>query len=109
MAAFLDICRFLPTAGGTTDWTYAAVVQGYQSPAAAGAINGNLYKYRAESSDLTQWEVGEGAYNASTGTLVRTTILFNSAGTTAKIAFAAAPQVAIVALKEDLISAWEPN
>jgi hypothetical protein len=109
MAAFLDICRFLPTAGGTTDWTYAAVVQGYQSPAAAGAINGGRYKYRAESADLTQWEVGEGTYNASTGSLSRTIILFNSAGTTAKIAFSAAPQVAIVALKEDLISAEEAN
>jgi hypothetical protein len=109
MAAFLDICRFLPTAGGTTDWTYAAVVQGYQSPATAGAINGRLYKYRAESSDLTQWEVGEGAYNASTGSLARTTVLFSSAGTTSKVNFTSAPQVAIVALKEDLISVEEAN
>ncbi|MCL8485175.1 MULTISPECIES: hypothetical protein [Bradyrhizobium] len=109
MAAFLDICRFLPTAGGTTDWTYAAAVQGYQGPAAAGAVNGRLYKYRAESADLTQWEVGEGGYTSSTGTLARTTILFTSAGTTAKINFAAPPQVAIVALKEDLVSIEEAN
>ncbi|MGC2777649.1 MAG: hypothetical protein WA418_18640, partial [Bradyrhizobium sp.] len=109
MAAFLDICRFLPTAGGTTDWIYAAAVQGYQSPTAAGAANGRLYKYRAESADLTQWEVGEGAYTASTGTLARTSILFTSAGTTAKVSFSAAPQVAIVALKEDLISIEEAN
>ncbi|CCE00926.1 hypothetical protein [Bradyrhizobium sp. STM 3809] len=109
MAAFLDICRFLPTAGGTTDWTYAAVVQGYQSPAAAGAVNGRLYKYRAESADLTQWEIGEGVYTSSTATLSRSTILFTSAGTTAKINFTAAPQVAIVALKEDLISIEEAN
>ncbi|MGJ5036976.1 hypothetical protein [Bradyrhizobium sp. HKCCYLR1023] len=109
MAAFLDICRFLPTTGGTTDWTYAAAVQGYQSPAAAGAVNGRLYKYRAESADLTQWEVGEGAYASSTGTLARTTILFTSAGTTAKVNFSAAPQVAIVALKEDLVSIEEAN
>ncbi|GLH77491.1 hypothetical protein SSBR45G_23990 [Bradyrhizobium sp. SSBR45G] len=109
MAAFLDICRFLPSAGGTTDWTYAAAVQGYQSPAAAGAVTGRLYKYRAESADLTQWEIGEGAYTSSTGTLARTTILFTSAGTTAKINFSAAPQVAIVALKEDLISIEEAN
>jgi len=109
MAAFLDICRFLPTAGGTTDWIYAAVVQGYQSLAAAGAINGRLYKYRAESADLAQWEVGEGAYNASTGTLARTSILFNSAGNTSKVNFSAAPQVAVVALKEDLLSVEEAN
>ncbi|MGJ5205539.1 hypothetical protein [Bradyrhizobium sp. HKCCYLR20261] len=118
MAAFLDICRFLPTAGGTTDWTYAAAVQGYQSPAAAGAANGRLYKYRAESADLTQWEIGEGAYNSSTAVLTRATVLFNSLGTGtaagqsgagAKINFSAAPQVAVVALKEDLVAIEEAN
>src|SRR6266404_1492024 len=102
MAAYLDICRFNPTAGGTTDWTFSSAVTGYQSPAAAGVVNGTLYKYRAESSDLSQWELGEGAYTTSTGVLARTTVLFNNLGTTAKINFSSVPQVAIVALKEDL-------
>src|SRR5438874_4844987 len=109
MAAFLDVCRFTPTAGGTTNWTFSSTVAGYQSPAAAGAINGKLYKYRAESADLTQWELGEGAYNSGTGTFARTTVLFNSSGTTAKINFLSLPQVAIVALKEDLPSLTEAN
>jgi hypothetical protein len=109
MAAFLDVCRFNPAAGGTSDWTYASAVTGYQSPAAAGAVNGRLYKYRAESTDLSQWEVGEGAYSTSTGVLARTSVLFNSAGTTSKINFGTVPQVAIVALKEDLISVEEAN
>ncbi|KRQ11934.1 hypothetical protein AOQ73_05875 [Bradyrhizobium pachyrhizi] len=97
---FLNVCRFNPTAGGTTDWTYSGPVTGYQSPAAAGAVNGAQYSYRAESSDLSQWEIGYGTYTS--GVLTRGTVLFNSAGTTAKINFSAAPQVAIVALKEDL-------
>jgi hypothetical protein len=109
MAAFLDGCRFNPTAGGTTDWTYLSAVNGYQSPAAANVVNGKLYKYRAESSDLSQWELGEGAYNTSTGVLARTTVLYNSSGGTSKISFTALPQVAIVALKEDLISVEEAN
>lgn len=109
MAAFLDGCRFFPSAGGTTDWTYASAVGGYQSPAAAGVVSGTKYKYRAESADLTQWEIGEGAYNTSTGVLSRTTVLFNSSGTTSKISFTATPQVAVVALKEDLISVEEAN
>lgn len=109
MAALLDICRFNPAAGGTTDWTYASPVTGYQGLAAAGAISGRLYKYRAESADLSQWEVGEGAYNSGTGTLARTTVLSNSSGTTSKINFAAAPQVAVVALKADLIAIEEDN
>jgi hypothetical protein len=102
MASFLDCCRFIPTAGGTTDWTYASAVGGYQSPAAAGAVNGATYRYRAESADLTQWEIGYGGYNSSTAVLSRSAVLFNSVGSTAKISFATVPQVAIVALAEDL-------
>lgn len=118
MAAFLDNCKFTPTAGGTTDWTYSLAVGGYQSPAAAGAVNGEKYKYFAISADLSQWEIGEGAYNTSTGVLARTTVLYNSSGTgTAagqsgagtKISFSAAPSVAVVALKEDLLALDEAN
>jgi hypothetical protein len=104
MAEFLDICRFLPVAGGTTDWTFAVAAAGYQSPTAAGAVNGVVYRYRAESADLSQWEIGFGAYNSGTGAFARSTVLFNSLGTTAKVAFSTVPQVAIVALAEDLPS-----
>lgn len=103
MASFLDVCRFTPTLGGTTDWTVSAAVTGYQTPVGAGAVDGAIYRYRAESADLSQWEVGYGAYTVAGTVLARTTVLFNSAGTTAKISFSAAPQVAIVALAEDLI------
>lgn len=118
MAAFLNVCRFTPTAGGTTDWTYSTAVTGYNTPALAGAVNGTVYKYRAESSDLSQWELGEGAYNSGTGVFARTTVLYNSAGTGtgtgqsgagSKISFSTVPQVAIVALKEDQLSIEEGN
>src|ERR1700730_3290540 len=109
MAAFLNACRFYPTVAGTNDWTYSSAVAGYQSPTAAGAVNGSVYKYRAESPDLSQWELGEGAYNSGTGVFARTTVLFNSSGTTVKINFLTVPQVAIVPLKEDLISIEEAN
>lgn len=103
-SAFLDVCRFTPTLGGTTNWTYSAAVTGYQSPAAAGAINGTQYSYRAESADLSQWEIGYGTYNTSTNVLTRGTVLFNSLGTTAKVSFSTVPTVAIVALGEDIVS-----
>src|SRR5579872_5285060 len=118
MAAFLDNCKFTPVAGGTTDWTFSAAVTGYQSPSAAGVVNGTKYKYFAASADLTQWEIGEGAYNTSTGVLPRTTVLFNSSGTGiatgqsgagSKINFAAAPSVSVVAVKEDLLALDEAN
>lgn len=103
MGNFVDACRFNPTLGGTTDWTFSTAVQGYQSPASANIINGLKYNYRAESADLSSWELGQGSYNTGTGVLARTTIFSNSSGTTAKISFAVAPQVGIVALAQDVI------
>lgn len=95
-SSILDAVLFNPTAGSTTDWAYSSAVTGYQSPAAAGAVNGTIYFYRAYSSDLTQWEEGLGAWNSGTGVLARTTVLFNSAGNTSKINFTNPPFVAIV-------------
>lgn len=106
MAAFLDNCRFNPTLGGTTDWTYSSAVAGYQSPASAGAVNTTKYKYFAIDAS-NNWELGEGAWTTSGGVLARTTIVASSTGS--KISFAAAPQVAIVAIKEDMISVEEAN
>lgn len=101
MAKFLDVARFTPTLGGTTDWTVSAAVTGYQTPVAAGAIDGINYRYRAESADLSQWEIGYGV-SSSTGTVfARTTVLFNSSGTTSKISFSTVPTVGIVPLAED--------
>lgn len=96
---FLDVCRFTATSSGTGDFVVNTAVIGYQTPTSAGAVNGKVYRYRAESSDLTEWEVGYGAYTSGTTTLARTTILFSSTG--AKVNFTAAPQVAIVFLAED--------
>lgn len=113
-SVFVDVCRFFPTAGGTTDWTFSSAVIGYQSPASAGIVNSLLYSYRAESADLTQWEIGQGAYNTATGVLARTTVLYNSSatgtgsgqsGAGTKINFSTIPQVAVVALNEDLLTA----
>ena len=102
MAALVDVCRFTASSSGTGDFVVASAVTGYQTPAAAGALNGATYRYRAESADLSQWEVGYGAYTSGSTTLARTTVLYNSSGTTSKISFSAAPQVAITALSRDL-------
>lgn len=111
MASFLDVCKYTPTAGGTTDWTFSAAVTGYQSPASAGVVNSATYRYRAESADLTQWEVGTGVYNTGTGVLTRATVLYNSSatgtgsgqsGAGTKINFSTTPTVGIVLLQEDV-------
>lgn len=114
MAALLDRCRFNPAAGGTTDWGVATAITGFNTPSQAGAVNGLVYRFVAESADLSQWEIAEGAHNS--GVFARTTVLYNSAGTGtlqggagAKVNFSAAPQVAVVALSADLLSLRKKN
>jgi len=109
MARFLDACKFVPTAGGTTDWNVSAAATGFQTPSAAGAIDGQIYRYRAESSDLSQWELGYGAISASGTILARTTVIANSAGTAAKIGFSAAPVVGVVPVALDLREKLDAN
>lgn len=118
MARFLDAVLFNPTLGGTTDWTVSSAVQGYNTPALAGAVNGGVYKYRAESSDLSQWEIGEGTYNTTGPVLSRTTVLYNSAGTGSgpgqsgagtKINFTVPPKVGIIGARADALAIDESN
>ncbi|KAH1301235.1 hypothetical protein KXX47_009747, partial [Aspergillus fumigatus] len=91
--------------GGTGDFGVASAVQGYRTPAAASVPNGAVGGYRAESSDLTQWEIGVFTYSTTGPTVARTTVLSNSLGTTAKISFTAAPNVGFVELSQDLTNA----
>lgn len=104
MAAFIDNVLFNPAAGGTADFAVSTATQGYLVPSAAGAVGGAMYGYKAQSADLSEWEVGQGFYSSGgAGTLARTRVLANSLGTTAKINFSAVPTVGIVALSEDLV------
>lgn len=107
MARQADGVMFTPVSTGTVDFVVSAAVQGYMTPATAGMVNGALYKYRAESLDLSQWEIGEGAYTVGSTTLARTTVLFSSTGS--KVSFTAAPNVGITLLKEDHLATDEPN
>jgi hypothetical protein len=99
--SWLDDCKFTAASGGTADFVVAAAVSGYQTPAGANAVNGATYRYRAESVDLTQWELGTGSYTASGTTLARTTVLFSSTGG-GKVSFTNPPTVGIVVVAEDV-------
>lgn len=98
MTRIVDLAKFVPTAGGTGDWVVSSAVTGYQTPATAGAVSGAVYNTRAESGDLSQWEVATGTYTSSNTTLTRGTVLYNSVGGSSKINFTTPPQVGIVAL-----------
>lgn len=95
--AFLDACWFTAGSSGTADFTDGSARPGYRNLSSAGAANAAVYSYRAESADKSQWEMGIGAYNSSTGVLARTTIYASSTG--AKVNFGTAPMVALMPLK----------
>lgn len=103
--AYFDAVYFLASASGTGDFGVASAVQGYRTPAAASVPNTTTGGYRAESSDLTQWEIGVFTYSTTGPTVARTTVLSNSLGTTAKINFTGAPNVGFVELSQDLTNA----
>jgi hypothetical protein len=99
MASFLNGVRFKPTTAGTDDFTVDEAVQGYQTPVNAGAIDGRTYRYRAESRDLLEWEIGSSVYTSATQTFTRS-VLFSS-NANAKVNFTRVPDVALVFLAED--------
>lgn len=103
MASLLDRCSFIPTAGGTTDFVVSVAATGYMDPATAGAVNGDIYSYYAQSSDLTQWEFGRGTWDSSTSTFARTTII-KSSNSGSKVNFTSAPTVTVDLLVEDLLN-----
>lgn len=98
----LDACGFIPASSGTGNFVVSAAIQGYQTPASAGAVNAAVYSYRAESADKSQWEEGFDVYTVSTTTLGRSNVTANSSGGTGKITFSAAPNVFVTALSADL-------
>lgn len=117
MARFANSVLFTPVSSGTVDFVVSAEVAGYMTPALAGAPTG-VYKYRAESTDLTQWEIGEGTYTSGTTTLTRDTVLYNSSGSgTAvgqsgagtKINFTVAPSIGFVQAVEDTLGIDQTN
>jgi len=98
----LDLAKFTAVSAGTGSFVVSAAVTGYQTPLTAGASNFS-YRYRAESADLTQWEIGTGAYTSSNVTLSRTPLINSVAGTSA-INFTLAPQVGMgIILAEDFM------
>ena len=102
LTQFLDRCIWTPASSGTGSFVLSAAVTGFQTMAAAGAVDGTVYGYAAQSTNLSQWEVGYGTWTTGTSTLTRT-VLYNSLGTTAAVSFTAPPQVMITAIAETLV------
>lgn len=104
---YLDACGWIPTSGGTGNWTVSSAITGYRTLAVAqtaqGYPDGTVYSYRGESADKTQWEEGYGASGSSGTTLARTVTASSNSGSL--VNFSAAPNVYIVAASADLQNA----
>lgn len=74
---------------GTSNFTLAGAVGGFQAFSAVG--NTNFTYYAAVDNATGDWEIGYGQYSTTGPTLTRTTILSSSAAG-AKISFAAGPK-----------------
>jgi len=81
------------------------------TPALAGAADGT-YTYRAESTDLSQWEIGIGTLSSSGTVFSRDTVYYNSSnsgvatgqsGAGTKINFTVAPQVGLIQMVHDTL------
>lgn len=96
----LDAVVFTATSGGTGSFTVSAALTGYRTPAAAGAVDARTYRYRAQSNDLVQWEIGT-ATASSSGTVFSRTVLFSSTGGT--VNFTNPPTVAITITAADIL------
>lgn len=101
--AYVNIAKFTAVSAGTGSFVVSAAVQGYQTPASAGATTATVYSYRAENASLTEWEIGTGTYTTGTVTLTRTPSASTNGG--AAVNFTLPPQVALTALAADLASA----
>jgi hypothetical protein len=104
VTSFVDGCVFTAASAGTGSFVVSAALLGWLTPAQASAVNGATYRYRAYSTDLTQWEIGTGVYTSGTVTLTRAVVEFSS-NANAAVNFTLAPLVALTVFSADLLTA----
>jgi hypothetical protein len=100
MASLALGVKFTPASTGAGSFVYSAAIVGYMAPSAYPMVDGKTYRYRAESTDLSQWEFGSGVWTAATGTLTRV-VSFSSTGGT--VSFSTIPMVGITAFPADVL------
>lgn len=102
MASLVNNAVFTAASGGTGAFSVSAALTGYQTPAAAHVTDGKVYSYRAQSSDLTQWEIGTTVASV-TATIFTRVVVESSAGGTTTVNFTNPPTVAIVTMAADIL------
>lgn len=108
MTSQVNECAWRAVAGGTADFVVASAITGYYTPAQCttpAIVDAGLYHYRAESDDLSQYESGQGTYDAATSTLIRTTV-YQSSNAGLPQNFSAAPKVRLSAAAQDIVTPY---
>lgn len=82
------------TTTGTGTFTLLGVAPPGRRTVAAAHTTGATVRYRIESADLTQWEVGEGVWTSSGATLTRATV-YASSNTGSLVNFSAGTKTVI--------------
>ena len=78
MTVFLNRVKMTSATTGTGTLTLGSAVSPFQTVAAAGGANSDVYSYLIE--DGTDWEVGVGTYTSSGTTLSRGSVQSTNAG-----------------------------
>lgn len=86
---------------GTSDFTLDTASADYNTFANAGVLDGDVVTYAAYESGVGR-EVGEGTYQTSGPTLVRTRVI-ESTNSDAKVSFGSGVVVFVTASSEDII------
>lgn len=109
MTLQVNECAWRAVSGGLGEFVVASALTGYYTPAQCttpAVVDGGVYHYRAESDDLTQYESGQGTYDASLQRLIRD-IVYQSSNGGDFCNFSAAPKVRLSAAAQDIGTDWE--
>ena len=98
--AFANNCWVTAGSSGTADFSDGTAVTGNRDFTTA-LTDGELYYYRAETQDRSEWETGSGIYTTTGDKIARTTI-YESSNAGAKVTFSEAPLVSVQFLAQSL-------
>lgn len=103
MASLVNNCVFIAASGGTGAFTVDTAAAGHEVPVDCGVVDTTkTYRYRAQSSDKSEWEEGD-TVASSTATSFTRVVSASSAGGTTTVNFTNPPTVALTMKAEDVL------
>lgn len=98
--AFANNCWVTAGSSGAADFSDGTAVTGNRDFTTA-LTDGELYYYRAETQDRSEWETGSGIYTTTGDKIARTTI-YESSNAGSKVTFSEAPLVSVQFLAQSV-------